>query len=471
MADPKITLKWADNNADETGHRILITSEPWNRGDPSTTIKDVAADLTSADLTMAEISIEPAFLKVAALRGTEVKASVESALAIKTPVITGGLFDVTFEMLGELPSGAAVPKVTKGTVGSYPLPDDYLDPSQGFTVASDGLLLQVYNNHIRTLNPATGVMKSIPIPGYGISQIGSALCAAHDGNIYLLGHHLGSPAVYRYKLDEEEPEVVYSWVYGSGPGSELNASNIKQGLDGRLYLFGGYKFVTADNKLVVNSLNIDGTDPRTDLITIPEGFGTGAEVCLFTPNGKLLVWVPGKDEVLCYDPAAKTVTPYTGNVNLNIGNDLRPVSRRIMTPLGKYAALIAGNGVYVCAFWYENNALQHINLPAEFVTGHPLRELYESTMGWTFASNTSGDVCVIQSDGTQSGTIYPAADIGMTGAFNGPSFVRIGKTVYVIATGSTDMLICPFHIDSLWQSCNGFDAASLINTSARGQNS
>jgi len=471
MADPKITLKWADNNADETGHRILITSEPWNRGAPSTTIKDVAADLTSADLTMAEISMEPAFLKVAALRGTEVKASVESALAIKTPVITGGMFDTTYEMLGELPYGVAMPKVTKGAVGSYPLPDDYLDPSQGFTVTPDGLLLQVYNNKIRTLNPATGAMKSMPLPGTGINQIGSALCAAHDGNIYLLGRHQGNPSVYRYKLDEEAPEVVYSWAYGSGPGSELNASNIKQGLDGRLYLFGGYKFVTADNKLVVNSLNIDGTDPRTDLITIPAGFGTGSEVCLFTPNNKLLVWVPGKDEVLCYDPAAQTVTPYTGNVNLNTGNDLRPVSRRILTPFGKYAALIAGNGIYVCKFMYENNASQHINLPAEFVTGHPLRELYESTMGWTFASNTSGDICVIQSDGTQSGTIYPAADVGMTDAFNGPAFVRIGKTVYVVANGSTNMLVCPFHIDSLWQSCNGFDAASLINTAGRGLNS
>jgi hypothetical protein len=471
MADPKITLKWADNNADETGHRILITSEPWNRGAPATTIKDVASDLTTADLTLAEVNIEPAFLKVAALRGTEVKVSVESALAIKTPVIAGGVFDITYEMLAELPYTVALPEVTKGTLGSYPLPDDYLDPSQGFTVTPDGLLLQIFNNKICTLNPATGAMKSVPLPGGGINQIGSAVCMAHDGNAYVLGRHQGNPSVYRYKMDEEAPEVVYSWAYGSGPGSELNPSNIKQGTDGRLYMFGGYKFVTTDNKLVVNSILIDGTDPRTDLITIPAGFGTGAEVCLFTPNNKLIVWVPGKDEVLCYDPATQTVTPYTGNTNLNMGDADRPASRRIMAPLGKYGALIAGNGIYVCKFQYENNVSQHINLPADFITSHPLRDLYESCMGWTFASNTSGDICVSKSDGTQLGTIHEAATVGMADVFNGPSFARIGKTVYVIGTGSTDMKVCPFHINSLWQSCNSYDAASMINTSARGQNS
>jgi len=61
--------------------------------------------------------------------------------------------------------------------------------------------------------------------------------------------------------------------------------------------------------------------------------------------------------------------------------------------------------------------------------------------------------------------------VGMADAFDGAAFVRIGRTVYAISTSNTQMLICPFRIDSLWQSCNGFDAASIINTSGRASNS
>ena len=69
MADPKVTLQWTESNADETGQQVFITTEPWNRGEPVTKIKDVAPDLTSTDLTLDEITIEPGFLQVAAVRG------------------------------------------------------------------------------------------------------------------------------------------------------------------------------------------------------------------------------------------------------------------------------------------------------------------------------------------------------------------------------------------------------------------
>ena len=142
MADPKITLHWADNNADETGHSIYITSEPWERNAPKTKIKDVAADTTSADLTLAEITLEPGYLQVAAVRGADTKMSKEYAMAIKTPVVTGPVFDAAYENLAEVPRGVDYPTYTKGAPVSYPKTGEQLDLSQGFTVTPDGVLLQ-----------------------------------------------------------------------------------------------------------------------------------------------------------------------------------------------------------------------------------------------------------------------------------------------------------------------------------------
>lgn len=480
MADPKITLKWADNNADETGHRILITSEPWNRGAPSTTIKDVAADLTSADLTLAEVTMEPAFLKVAALRGTEVKDSVESALAIKTPVATGPIVSDMFESILELPYGVVVPTLTKGVPASYPTTDRGFAPDKGFTVTPDGILLQIDNNAVLTLDPATGAMTSTPIPGSGISQINSGLCVASDGNVYLVGRYQGNPSLMRYKLDGEEPTVVYTWAYGTGPGYELSPSCVKQGVDGRLYLFGGYKFITADNKMVVNSVELDGSNPRTDVISVPAGFNTNTEICLMTAKGTIVVWVPGKDEILSYDPSGTpTVDVYTGNAALNTPADpvvVAPTTRRILAPFGKYSVFIMGRNLNVCRFQYENTVQPYWILPADFLAGKPVREMFESGMGWTFISNVHGGIFAAQTDGRVEGRVFTPEETGMaidpevSNYINGPSFVRIGKTVYAIATDGVTMRVCPFHLKSLWQSCNGLDAVGLLNTSGRGAN-
>lgn len=473
MADPKITLKWADNNTDETGHSIYITSEPWERNAPKTKIKDVPADATSADLTLAEITLEPAYLQVAAVRGADTKMSKEYAMAIKTPVITGPVLDAAYENLGEIPRGMEYPTCTKGTPASYPIVGEMLDLTQGFTVTPDGVLLQYYSGKVHTFNPATGAKTTVSISG-DISQIGSAICLADDGNAYLLGRNSGNVTLFRYRMDEEPPVPVYSWPYGSGPGSELNASCIKQGIDGRLYLFGGYKGFTAENKMVVNSILLDGTDPRTDAITIPPGWNSGMERALYTPFGKIVVWQPDSDAILCYDPlkaGGPVVDTYTGNVNLTNGAGGNASSRRSMVPADKWGVFIAGKGPKVCRFQYENNASVFFNLPAAFLTDANVREMYNSIMGWMFMSNTNGGCMVYKADGSEDGIYYAPADVGMDGTFNGQTFVRIGKVVYMLASDSDTMRVCPFTITAPWQSTGPFDAASIINTNARGQNS
>lgn len=473
MADPKITLKWADNNADETGHSIYITSEPWERNAPKTKIKDVPADATSADLTLAEITIEPGYLQVAAVRGADTKMSKEYAMAIKTPVVTGPVFDAAYENLGEIPRGTEYPTYTKGTPASYPLPDNSLDLSQGFTVSPDGELLQVYSDKIHTFNPATGVFKTVSLAG-GMNQIGSAICMADDGNAYLMGRNQGNVALFRYRMDEEPPVMVHQWPYGSGAAADINPSNIKQGVDGRLYLFGGYNAFTSANKMVVVSIKPDGTDPRTDEITIPAGWNSGQERVLYTPFGKIVVWKPGSTDVLCYDPAKSggpAVDVYSGNVELTNGTGNDASTRRILAPADKWGVFIVGKGEKVCKFMYENNARPYFLLDAAFLTEAVVREIYNSTMGWVFLSNTSGACMVFRADGSISGTLYTPADVGMENTFNGQTFVRIGKVVYMLASDSTHMRVCPFTIASPWQSTGPFDAASIINTAARGQNS
>lgn len=473
MAEPKITVTWTDNNADETGHKIFASPDPWGQG-ASTEIKAVAADVTSADLTLAEVPTSVAFLQVAAVRGADQKKSKEYAMAVKTPVVEGDAYVAAYSNLAELPYGAEFPTVTKGANATYTLTPDGngLDLTQGFTVTPDGLLLQVHGQRIRTLNPATGAQANIPF-ATGISQIGSAICMAHDGNAYLVGREAGNVTLYRYNMDEEAPVAVYSWPYGSGPGSEINPANIKQGGDGRLYLFGGYNGFTA-TQMVVNSINIDGTDPRTDALTIPAGWNVANDRVLYTPNDRIVVWQPGSDSILCYDPNAAggpAVEVFTGNVALNTGTDLNASSRRSLVAYGQYGVLIAGNGVNICNFMYENNAQAHVILPSEFVTDHPVRELYESIMGWLFVSNVQGDLHICRTDGSGQGSVtHLAATTGMENTFNGHTFARVGKTVYMMADDSTDLHICPFTIGSIWQSTGPFDAASLANTSARGQN-
>lgn len=473
MADPKITLHWDDNNADETGHSIYITSEPWERNAPKTKIKDVPADATSADLTLAEITIEPGFLQVAAVRGADTKMSREYAMVIKTPVITNPVFIGAYENLGQIPNGVPHPTITKGVPASYPKVGEQLDLTQGYTVTPDGVLLQFYGGKVRTFNPATGAQTVVSITG-DISQIGSSICMADDGNAYLMGRNSGNVTLFRYKMDEEPPEAVYSWPFGSGAGADINPSNIKQGADGRLYMFGGYQGFTSANTMVVNSIKIDGTEPRTDVMTIPAGWNTGMERVVCTAQGEIVVWQPDSSSILSYDPlksGGPGVDVYSGHVNLTNGTGDNPSSRRAIIPADSWGVFIAGKGEKICKFQFEDNAQVFFSLPLDFVTDAVVREMYNSVMGWIFVSNTSGACFVAKDDGSEAGTTYTPADMGMENTFDGHTFVRIGKTVYMMAADSDTFRVCPFTIGSPWQSTGPFDAASIINTNARGQNS
>lgn len=472
MADPKITLEWQDNNADETGHRILSTSSPWSSAPPAEQIKEVAADVTTVDLALTEVAMEPAFLKVAAVRGTDVKVSKESALAIKHPVIPGPLFKETYSRIGGVPNGETIPDIVAGSARTFSVAGSPIDFGDGYTVTPDGLLLQIDNAEILTFNPATGVSVTTPLTT-GLSRVGAAVCMASDGNAYCVGRALGNTALFRYKMDGEQPEVVHQWPYGSGPGSELSPSAIKQGVDGRLYMFGGSGSITAANEMVVNSIGIDGSAPRTDVIALPVAVNNSGLRYAMAANGKIVAWAPGDDAVLVYDPAASlspTVIGYGGNTDLNSGTEQRPTTRRIWAPCGASEMFVMGNGPNVCRFMFENNARVSIIAPAEFVEGKPVREIFDSGMGWTFLVNVVGDIYACHSKGDGVGTLHTAVSMGLDTSFGGVSVFRVGKKVYAAAQVSEGIRIFDFTIDSAWQSTGPYDAASIINTHAVGTN-
>lgn len=473
MADPKVTLQWTESNADETGQQVFITTEPWNRGEPVTKIKDVAPDLTSTDLTLAEITIEPGFLQVAAVRGAEVKMSKEYALVIKTPVVTGAVYNAAYGKLGELPYGMEYPAVTKGAPMTFPFTYNGFNIRAGYTVTPEGKLLQIQDKKARTLDLTTGIETIESLPA-SFEQIGSGICMASDGNAYIMGRDGGDIALFKYTMDGEAPIKVASWTYASGPGGQCNPACIKQGKDERIYMFGGYNTITSGNQLVVNSVNMDGTDPRSDVLTIPVTWGTtGSERHLYTPDDKIVIWAPGKPNILVYDPLATggaTVVSYAAGTDLTSGTGTDSSSNKTMVSQNSRAVLMQGKGGFICQFRYEDNPSWIINLPSTFVDVPQVNNLYDSIMGWLFVSNNVGSVHYNRLDGDNDGaTTLSPEDVGMTGIVDGPDFVRIGKTVYAFGNSTTQLMVCPFHIDSKWQSTFAFDAASLANTNARNQ--
>lgn len=471
MADPKITLKWADNNADETGHQVHIANDPWKG--TFTKVKDVAADVTSVDLTLAEITTDPAFLKVAAVRDAEIRMSKESALAVTSPVVTGAGYNKIYGKIGELPSDIAVPKLVKGTPKSFPRTRGVFDLNAAFTVTPDGKLFQFYQQKAVTLDLTTGVETVDMIPRT-FSQDGSGLCFASDGNIYLMGYVGGDKGVFRYKMDGEAPELVATWLYSDGAGGKISPAVIKQGKNERLYMFGGYNSITAANELVVNSVNMDGTDKKTDIITIPAGWGSNPVRMLYTPDDKIVIWEPTQTQILVYDPVAvggATVTPYAAGTDLGSDSGTTPSSLRTMVPQNSWAVLIMGKGRFICQFQYEDDPSWVTDLPVDFVASAQVNTMYDSQMGWLFVGNTSGSVFCCRLDSKSDGEVtYSAADLGLTGMTSGPDFVRIGKTVYVVATSFNNLMVCPFDIESAWQSTGPYDAASIANTNARNRN-
>lgn len=472
MADPKITLTWTESNTDETGQQVFITTEPWNRGAAVTKIKDVDPDITTVDLTLAEVTIEPGFLQVAAVRGAETKMSKEYALAIKTPVVTGAVYNAAYGKLGELPNGVAYPAVTKGTPASYPFTYNGFSTRNGYTVTPEGKLLQIYNKKARTLDLTTGEEVVVSLPST-FDQIGSGICMASDGNAYIMGRVGGDIGLFKYTMDGEAPVLVATWAYSSG--GQGSPACIKQGKDERIYMFGGYNGITSSNELVVNSVNLDGTDPRSDALVIPVTWGsTGSERMLYTPDDKIVVWAPGKPNILVYDPLAAggaTVTAYAAGSDLSSDAGTDSSSNRTMVPQNSWAVLIQGKGRNICQFMYEDNASWVIQLPSTFVDTPSVNNLYDSIMGWLFVSNTAGAIHYVRLTGQGTGaTTLTPAEVGMTDIVDGPDFVRIGKTVYAFGNTTDRLLVCPFHIDSKWQSTGAFDAASLANTNARNQN-
>ena len=138
-------------------------------------------------------------------------------------------------------------------------------------------------------------------------------------------------------------------------------------------------------------------------------------------------------------------------------------------------ALIHVNGPVVAAFEFVGEAFELITWPTAFIPDGPstpvcaIDDLFESSMGWLFGSNTLGDVAMTRLDGDPAGTaVFTRAQLGFpSGAV--VSFARVGTTVYAISAYSDQLWVVPFTVASQWTPCLAYDAAGLVNSNASGQ--
>lgn len=478
MTEPKLTVSWVDNNADETGHQIFTSPQAFNRG-AMTKIKDVAADATSVDLALADIPDGGlSYISVAAVRGGASARSTEQALAAKTPVMAAMLASAVVEDTDRPPEDMiAVP--VKGAVRSFAnVQATGLSPKDGFTVSPAGTFVQVRGDRVLQINPETGEATHDILP-LELRPWGTASVFADDGHLYYIGKSGTKASLIRFSFLTKVATQVYAWSAGTGQSSELVPANIQQGADGRLYLFGGPKFIVGTT-MVINSIALDGTAPAEHTFTVPAGWDQGYETVVMLPYNRLIAWLSGQTYVLVVNYLGQPgKTPQLrvedAGAVMTAGAGATGYSRRTICRRGAMGALINVKGPVVAAFEFVGEAFPLITWPTAFIPDGPsmpecaIDDLFESSMGWLFGSNTLGDVAMTRLDSDPAGTaVFTRAQLGFPSGAT-VSFARVGTTVYALSAYSDKLWVVPFTVASQWTPCLAYDAAGLVNSNAGGR--